>query len=256
MTNFNDDIPSVLNAAMQGETISQVDIDVDAIDEEGLLRDVDGNYGSKIPDRFEIPGDIEQRELDFRFKPGCATCAIAIDDPQVHEVYRQTKNAKEMERYIIEEYGDRMKPPSYKSITCHLNNHFLPEEKRRNADIIKSKAKIDHKSREISEWTRTHEASQLRAVAWVHLENISAIPKTAKNYLEAVKLFNPTAKTVKDLMELELKMLGVDGGTSPEEQEKKMKAWLTMLIGTMKEEDPEATKKLIGLLQKAHVPLK
>lgn len=256
MTNFNDDIPNVLNEAIEGETISEVDIDLDSIDEDDIVRDVDGKYGSSVPDRFEVPSDLEQRDLDFRFKPGCATCALALDDSQIHETYRMTKSAKDVERYIHEEYGDRQKPPSYKSITTHLNKHFIPEEKKRTADLIKGRARIDEKSREISEWTRVHEASTLRAAAWVHLENISSIDKRSKGYLDALKLFNPTAKTVKDLMELELKLLGVDGGTSPEEQESRIKGWLFNLIDTIKKEDPESAKKLVGLLQKVNVPLK
>lgn len=255
MTNSRSDVPNVLNAAMEGENVSQVDIDIDAIDQKDILRDIDGHAGSSIPGRFETPDDLEERDLDFRFKPGCATCALAIDDPHIHDIYRTEKNAKLVERYLEEEYGDRMKIPSYKSITTHINKHFMPEEKKRTADLIKGKARIDQKSREISEWTRTHEVSHLRAAAWVHLENLSSVDKRSKSYLDAVKLFNPTAKTVKELMELELKILGVDGDTSPEEQEKRIKNWLKNLIGTMKDEDPDSAKKMLALLNKVNVPL-
>lgn len=256
MTNINDDIPDVLNEAMEGESFSQIDINIDNIEKQNILRDIDGSYGSSFPDRFDIPGDLEERDLDFRFKPGCATCALAIDDPQIHEIFRQEKNSKAVERYIHEEYGDRQKPPSYKSITTHINKHFLPEEKKRTADLIKGRARIDQKSREIAEWNRNHEVSYVRAAAHVHLDNLASVDKKSKLYLESVKAFNVTAKTIKDLMEFELKLLGVDGSTTPEEQEKRLKGWLTNLIGTMKDEDPESAKKLLSLLQKVNVPLK
>ena len=244
-----EDIPNILDDAFKDSDLKDEDPDVEDLD------DLDeGERG--ILDRFDYPDDLEKRDLDYRYKKGCALCLLCLDDPNIHETYRLTRNYKDVERYLNENYNDGVTPiPQYSGIINHIKKHFLPEENKRTGDMIVGKARVEQKSRELAEKTRTHEVNDVRAMAWIHLENIAAIDRKSRAYHDYVKLFPQIAKVIKDFMELDLKLLGLDKETTPEEQEKRMKNWLLNIVGLMKEEDPEMAKKMASFLQKVNVPM-
>lgn len=218
--------------------------------------DPSGNNGADYhPERFDVPEDISKANIDYNYKIGCAICRMCYDDPKIHEIYRLTGSKKEVDKYINENYGYEQKVPSYRSICNHIDKHFLPVENVENAGLIQVRARVDNKIGDLTKATKSTEIVKLRAMAWVNLENLLAIKKTSQKYMDAVKLFNPTAKTIKDLIELELKVIGMDGGTTPEEQEDKLKGWLKKLIENMKDEDPSMAQKMIGYLNRVDISL-
>lgn len=256
-------IPSILDDAIEkdeniissGNDENDADVDFSSsVSSSDLLRDIDGNSSPSAEiDMFQMM-DIKSRDLDFQFKNGCATCVLALDDPSIHDVYRRSGNVKEVERHMQEKYGDIQKVPSYDSIANHINTHFWPTEVSRNEDIIKYKSKVKDKTTELTTLTRESEIMQMKAMTWVILEDLASTNKNSKSYLEAIKIYNQTAKTALQLAEHELKLLGADGNTTPEVMEKRIRNYLTQLISTAKEEDPDMAKKLVGLLHKVNLP--
>lgn len=200
---------------------------------------------------------IDQRERDFTFKKACKTCQLCLDDPQIHEVYRDTNNMKKVEEYIINEYSSTMEPPTYLSIRAHIQNHFLPIENKRTSSLKALNKNVDRRIAEIENTSRANEVNRIKAMASLMIDESAAIATSrevdAKLKMEHIRIFNQTARTIKDYIELELKCLGLEGGVTPEEMEDKIKNYIAAMVKEFS--DPEEAKKFIEILKKANIQL-
>lgn len=260
MSSRKDGIPNILDTQIDdGEQFFEGSIDLDK-DQVNIPKT--NSPTNDDSDDFDVDDDIIQSGdikpgLDYAFKKSCTTCQLCLDDPQIHEVYRETSNITKVHEYIEREYSSTMTPPIYHSVRNHIQKHFLPVENQRTGLVRALNRNVDRRITQIENTPRTSEVNRVKAMASLILDETAATATNreidARLKIEHIRLFNQTAKTIKEYLELELKCLGIDGGVTPEEMEEKVKNY----IGAMVKEfsDPEEAKKFIQVLKKANIQL-
>lgn len=192
-----------------------------------------------------------QDDLDvyFNCKVNCLTCALAMKDPQIHKLYVETRNLTTVHKYMVETHGDKV--ADYDQVRNHFIKHL-----EIGAGIVSDKQvtffrkNLVKKTEEISKLDKVDEIVRLKAMVSIHLERlVQTNPNRKKEYNESVKLFLSCTKTYTDLLNLELRCLGMD--STPEEMKKRIENMLTSFIGNVQQTDPEKAKELLDIIRGA-----
>lgn len=248
--NIEEETPSILDQAIENNEFIETEIDLGDADVPSH------NTGFDFSDSKSSSKEFNEYDQGYKFKQGCKLCALCLTDTMIHEVYRKNRIIKDVERYLEETYGDFQDIPSYEAISRHINKHFLPIEETRLAVRRNYDDAIVTNRKRVADMDRVNEVGLMKAISLYLLEElVTQQRKDIRTTIEMTKAANQTIKTYSDLMSLEIKVCGLDGTATPEEQEKKIKDALTQFVRKIKKDEPGKGEDLAKLVDQFTAPV-
>ncbi len=191
--------------------VSEYDFDDDD-DDDDEIGDVDIEDGEEIELEELIEGSMSRQTkeisaLDYKYKDQCKTCRLAINDPEIHNLYRRRGNKEEVLRYLQQKYGDEA--PSGTGFHRHMTKHFEPIERANRMQVAFFEKEARQELFKLKEMKTEEEFNRLKALINRDLAMITTFDygKDKRTFFEGFRCKSSLLKIYKEILDSQERLL-------------------------------------------------
>jgi hypothetical protein len=183
------------------------------------------------------------QENGFNFEPRCRCCNLALEDPEIHNIWLSSKQkATQVQKYIKEKHNIQL---HFDSISKHMKEHFMPVYDEFSYQRRENLLNLKKFSKERQEAIYLNKIDSAEEMIMQKIENIyirSNRDQPLEVEMMALKTITAAAAALVKIQEHKLNIIGQN--KSPEEMQKIMQEYVKGLLYKVLEKAPdEDTKK-------------